>query len=242
MASVEELADRVRHGLALIATAQTALAAAHGLIGGAGPIWGQSVEGTNDPDAGQLAALAESVATGVGRCHAATTHAEQLLAGYLGTLGVDKPTGKPAPDPPTRAERVAQARARVGRAEVAGGQAQGEWVRSDGTSVAVASGRGDPQYEAAARFVAESNAPRPATRLATHVEVKIAMAMREQGLRDETVVIDRQVCGTREFDREAPFTCDKYLSRFLPPGARLRVVQPDGTVSEYTGTETEQQQ
>ncbi|WP_158684574.1 DddA-like double-stranded DNA deaminase toxin [Amycolatopsis orientalis] len=212
------------------------------MIGEVTALWGQAVEGTHDPAAAQLPALAETLTTGVGECHAATGRAEQLLTGYLGTLGVAEPTGKPPPDPPARAERVAQARARVGRAEVAGGQAQGEWVRSDGSSVPVASGRGDDGYESAARFVAEGHAPRPAARLATHIEVKIAMAMREQGLRDETVVIDRQVCGTREFDREAPFTCDKYLARFLPPGARLRVEQPDGTVSEYTGTETEQQQ
>lgn len=242
MASVEELATHVRRGLALIATARTALAAGRGLIGEAAPLWGWSVEGTHDRDAAQLPGLAGSVTSDIGQWHAAVTQAEQLLTGYLGTLGVDEPTGKPPTDPPIRAERVAQARTRVGRAEAAGGQAQGEWVRSDGSSVPVASGRGDELYEAAARFVADGNAPRPATRLATHVEVKIAMAMREQGLRDETVVIDRQVCGTREFDREAPFTCDKYLATFLPPGARLRVEQPDGTVSEYTGAETEQQQ
>ncbi|MGW4395129.1 DddA-like double-stranded DNA deaminase toxin [Amycolatopsis nivea] len=241
MASVEELAAHVRDCLASIATARTALVAGHGLVGEATVLWGRSVEGTSDPEAARLPTLAGSVTTGIGQCHAAATRAEQLLTGYLGALGADEPTGKPRPDLPTRAERVAQARARVGRAAVAGGQAQGEWVRSDGTSVPVASGRNDPLYDAAVRFVADSDAPRPATRLATHVEVKVAMAMREQGLRDETVVIDRQVCGTREFDREAPFTCHKYLTRFLPPGARLRVEQPDGTVSEYTGTETEQQ-
>lgn len=71
------------------------------------------------------------------------------------------------------------------------------------------------------------------------MEVKIALAMRDQQLRNETVVMDRPVCGTLEADQADPFTCDKYLSRFLPPGARLRVVQPDGTVNEYTGTETE---
>jgi hypothetical protein len=29
----------------------------------------------------------------------------------------------------------------------------------------------------------------------------VAAAMRERGLRDQTVVIDRQVCGTRPFDQ-----------------------------------------
>ncbi|QWF85300.1 hypothetical protein HUW46_08754 [Amycolatopsis sp. CA-230715] len=63
--------------------------------------------------------------------------------------------------------------------------------------------------------------------------------MREQRLCEATVVIDRQVCGTRPFDQAQPYTCDRYLSQFLPPGSRLRVVQADGTVVTYTGKEQE---
>lgn len=67
----------------------------------------------------------------------------------------------------------------------------------------------------------ELGVPPAVTRLARHVEVKVAVAMREQGLRDETVVIDRQICGTRPFDQAQPFTCDKYLARLLPPGGAV---------------------
>lgn len=73
------------------------------------------------------------------------------------------------------------------------------------------------------------------SRLATHVEVKVAARMRKDGLSNETVVIDRGVCGTRSFDAHAKYTCHKYLPSILPPGARLRVVQPDGTIRHYEG-------
>lgn len=99
------------------------------------------------------------------------------------------------------------------------------------------SGAGDEHHDAVVRFARDSKLPPAVTRLARHVEVKVAVAMRERGLQDETMVIDRQVCGTRPFDQAQPYTCDKYLARFLPPGARLRVVQADGTVSTYSGEE-----
>lgn len=86
----------------------------------------------------------------------------------------------------------------------------------------MASGGGDEHHAAAVRFIRDNNLPRPASQLARHVEVKVALSMWGRGLRDETVVMDRPVCGTREFDRDDPFTCDKYLARLLPPGARHR--------------------
>ncbi|MEV6899794.1 DddA-like double-stranded DNA deaminase toxin [Amycolatopsis sp. NPDC051372] len=244
--AVEGVAERARNVLALISTARTALSDAHSRIVEVGPIWRQAFEGTGDPDAAQLPALADSVATGIGEWHAATMQAERLLTGYLTSLGANasSPAAPPppaGPEPPAHADRIAQARARVGESHVRGSQARGEWLRSDGWSVRMASGGGDEHHAAALRFIRDNNLPRPASQLARHVEVKVAISMWVRGLRDETVVMDRPVCGTREFDRDDPFTCDKYLARFLPPGARLRVVQPDGTVSDYTGTETEQQ-
>lgn len=59
--------------------------------------------------------------------------------------------------------------------------------------------------------------------------------MRQDGLVSEIVVIDREVCGTRAFDAHRHYTCHRYLPGVLPPGARLRVVQPDGTIREYEG-------
>jgi hypothetical protein len=131
---------------------------------------------------------------------------------------------------------VRTARERVG-SRPDGTSAQGEWVRSNGWAVRMHSGRGDEYFSAVEEFVANELPPRQrrAKRLATHVEVKVAVAMRREALTDETVVIDRQVCGTRDYDRDDPLTCDRYLSRLLPPGARLHVVEPDGTIRTYEG-------
>lgn len=57
-------------------------------------------------------------------------------------------------------------------------------------------------------------------------------AERRGGLTDETIVMDRTVCGTRDNDRTKPLTCDKYLPRVLPPGGRLRF-EPGGTIKVY---------
>jgi nucleic acid/nucleotide deaminase of polymorphic system toxin len=244
MASVRALADHVQRALSFIATARNALAEAHAQISDATHVWAAVTSGTVDPEAAQLPARAEAEGAGLAQHFATLKQAEQMLRAYLGTLGVGEPVPNsptPAlPQHPTKSERdarVEQARQRVGRATTAGGEAWGEWVRADGWSIRITSGAGDEHHDAVVRFARDSKLPPAVARLARHGEVKVAVAMREHGLRDETVVIDRQVCGTRPFDRTQPYTCDKYLSRFLPPGARLRVVQADGTVATYTGKE-----
>ena len=185
--------------------------------------WAAVTSGTVDPEAAQLPARGEAEAAGLAAQFATLHQAEQALRGYLAALGVGEvapsgpppaaqPSTSPPPTPPAAGERVEQARQRVGRATTAGGEARGEWVRSDGWSVRVTSGAGDEHHDAVVRFARDSRLPPAVTRLARHVEVKVAVAMRERGLRDETVVIDRQVCGTRPFDQPQPFTCDKYLA------------------------------
>jgi hypothetical protein len=66
-------------------------------------------------------------------------------------------------------------------------------------------------------------------------ETKFAVRMREEGRRRETIVIDREVCGRGPTDQRLPFTCDKQLRHFLPPGAELTVVEYDGTRRTYRG-------
>jgi hypothetical protein len=100
----------------------------------------------------------------------------------------------------------------------------------------LSSGKDDEWY-AKARRTAATFPPdlKAAVRLATHLEVKFAVRMREQGLRDETIVIDRPVCGRGPTDSTLPFTCDKLLPRFLPAGSQLTVVERDGTRRTYRG-------
>ncbi|MEV0066433.1 DddA-like double-stranded DNA deaminase toxin [Amycolatopsis sp. NPDC050768] len=85
-----------------------------------------------------------------------------------------------------------QARERVGRAERLRSEASGEWVRSDGAAVPMASGKGDEFYGKVENFVRLNGLSRRVSRLATHVEIKVAVAMREQNLRNETVGAGRR--------------------------------------------------
>ncbi|WP_116051384.1 DddA-like double-stranded DNA deaminase toxin [Amycolatopsis palatopharyngis] len=256
--SVTDLASGVEHALARIGAARDALTAAGGSLDEAHELWSPMVEGSHD-EVQQVPLRAEQARLGSDKVYATLNTVEQLLRGYLNSLGVttapdaSAPAGSPLlADPgaparppsigPTRRptstlvteERLRAARRRVG-SRPDGTPTHGEWVRSDGWSVRIISGPGDEHFHTAATQLADLGLPRPVSRLATHVEVKVAARMREDGLPDETVVIDRSVCGTRPFDVHRQYTCDRYLSRILPPGARLRVVQPDGTIRQYEG-------
>jgi hypothetical protein len=59
-----------------------------------------------------------------------------------------------------------------------------------------------------------------------HVEGHAAALMRQQDIMDGTLYINNpEICKS----------CTKLLPEMLPPGARLRVVLPDGTVREFQG-------
>ncbi|WP_422771264.1 DddA-like double-stranded DNA deaminase toxin [Plantactinospora sp. WMMC1484] len=123
---------------------------------------------------------------------------------------------------------------------VPGARTQGKWVRSDGKVEELNSGKHDEWYQKAKAFAATLPAHlRAASRLAVHLEVKFAVRMREEGRTRETVVIDRPICGQSDRDRTLPFTCDKQLHHFLPPGAELTVVEHDGTRRTYRGESTQ---
>ena len=62
----------------------------------------------------------------------------------------------------------------------------------------------------------------------THVEGHTAAIMRQTGATEGTLYINNPPCGG------AP-GCDAMLPRMLPPGARLRVIGPDGFDKTYVG-------
>lgn len=64
--------------------------------------------------------------------------------------------------------------------------------------------------------------------ITSHVEVKFAIQMRERGLRDETIVINKPPC-------TGGAGCDDMLPYFLPDGATLTVYGPDGFKKTYRG-------
>ncbi|WP_368052502.1 DddA-like double-stranded DNA deaminase toxin [Micromonospora sp. HUAS LYJ1] len=77
--------------------------------------------------------------------------------------------------------------------------------------------------------------------LVSHVESHVAARMRRDELDEGELVLNNTTCGTRDFDRDWPLTCDKLLPPVLPAGARLTVwaTQDGGRTwwtTTYTGT------
>ncbi|RZQ62682.1 DddA-like double-stranded DNA deaminase toxin [Amycolatopsis suaedae] len=238
--SVADVAGRLRQVLGACARARSAIQAAGDLASGARDLWANAVVGAT----GDIAREVDLTVGDCARLLDLVREVEDTLTRYSAALGVDIGRRPPshlvtAPANTPLADRISTARRRVGKGRD-GLAARGEWVCSDGSAIRVNSGHGDPHAAAAARFVRDQMpvTERAARRLATHVEIKIAVLMRAANLTDEVVVIDRQVCGTRDYDREDPVTCHRYLPRFLPPGARLRVAEPDGTIRTYRGEGT----
>lgn len=203
-ASIRELAERLTRVRELVASARVALAHVYESIDAARQIWATVTSGTGDPVAAQLFGLDEGECARLTECAATLEQVDGIVRAYLYTLGVGE-AGSDAPasmqQPPSwpgpaqtpgggLESRVQEARRRVGRAATAGGEARGEWLRSDGWSVRVTSGAGDEYHEAVVRFVRASKLPPAVARLARHVEVKVAVAMRVSGLRDETIVLE----------------------------------------------------
>lgn len=232
---MSDLGSDVTRVLGMIAEARRTLLGAVAELAEARNEWAAALAGTRVPEMSRLGETADHASAESARAVAALDLADQLLHRYLDEIGYRVDSTPLAHSAPSGMARVDVAKRRVGQ-RPDGSQARGEWVRSDGWSARLVSGPNDSYYEAAKEFARTLPArDRAAQRLATHVEIKVAVAMRREDLTDETVVVDRQVCGTREYDAHQRVTCDKYLSTFLPPGACLRVVQADGTIKTYRG-------
>ncbi|WP_156893258.1 DddA-like double-stranded DNA deaminase toxin [Actinokineospora enzanensis] len=124
------------------------------------------------------------------------------------------------------------------------GKTHGRWIDGQGHTVILTSGRGSQYFDSAIARAREIGLPQGNTTaepaIVRHVEIQFACRMAAEGLRDETIEINRRVCGTRSRDRDWPETCDKQLPYFLPEGARLTVKDgssPQGRV--YTGRKPE---
>jgi len=210
---------------------------------------GEAVDRTEEASAIMAEACAGSanpdLAEAVGMFAAAHTEALDLLGrllalrdtvlGLASALAPGLTSTEVLASPPRLPDRVEQVRSSLARG-VDGAQAQGLWFGPDSDVTVLRSGDGDEWYDKAKAFVATLPPVfRPAARLATHIEVKLAMRMREEDRDHETVVIDRPVCGRQSFKQAERFTCDKMLRWFLSPGARLTVIEHDGTRITYTG-------
>jgi hypothetical protein len=243
VATVQDLARELRRVLDLLDQATTHAARAAADLDGSLASWTRLMSSSAAPESGQVAASLTSSAGRVDKARAALTTATTLVQRYLQhILGPQEPATHVQPRPSRTPghrplpERISESRARVG-ARPTRTPTSGEWVRSDGATLRINSGDSDRWYPEVVAFI-RTRLPeryRRALAVATHCEAKVAIAMRDGWTDSENVVVDKTVCGTRTFDSHQMWTCDKLLPVLLPPGARLTVMQGDGTARTYVG-------
>ncbi|GAA4604363.1 hypothetical protein GCM10023195_14820 [Actinoallomurus liliacearum] len=66
-------------------------------------------------------------------------------------------------------------------------------------------------------------------RTETHVEIKLAAYMRENGIRSTTLVVNHIPCD------DGPLSCDRLIPQILPAGSTMTVHGADGLVRSYQG-------
>ncbi|MDX2972600.1 DddA-like double-stranded DNA deaminase toxin [Kribbella solani] len=113
---------------------------------------------------------------------------------------------------------------------------RGIWRDDNGDEHPLVSGQHDDQvgeeyadlYRQAEEFAVQHRLGNPPGTLSvtSHVEIKFAMLMWRRGLRDATVVINKETC-------KGDSSCDEWLDKFLPPGAKLTVYGPNNFKQTY---------
>jgi hypothetical protein len=90
----------------------------------------------------------------------------------------------------------------------------------------------DPHYQQVKDFMREHRIGRldGEPMVASHVESKFAMFMRERGIKHATIVVSKVPCPGR-------FGCDELLPGFVPPGGSLTIFGPDGFKKTYSQPE-----
>lgn len=111
-----------------------------------------------------------------------------------------------------------------------GAKTHGYWVDSAGIRHGLLSGKHEEWYHQANQHAAQLGLVPPgwSMSIASHVEVKFAMRMRQNRIRKATIVINKIPCPDR-------FGCHRNLAKFLPDGAELTVYGPDGFQHTYRG-------
>nr|WP_238355898.1 DddA-like double-stranded DNA deaminase toxin [Kribbella sandramycini] len=107
---------------------------------------------------------------------------------------------------------------------------RGTWREDDGTEHDLISGRHDPEFGEAQRHAEQLGIVDPPSILSTaaDVELKFAMRMRRDGIRNARIVLNNRPC-------PGDLGCNKLLPSFLPPGSQLTVYGPGGFKQTYYG-------
>ncbi|HEX5493674.1 MAG TPA: DddA-like double-stranded DNA deaminase toxin [Mycobacteriales bacterium] len=111
-----------------------------------------------------------------------------------------------------------------------GDKTRGFWLDEHGARRPLVSGEHEPWFERANQRAAELGLIGEGATMATaaDVELKFATRMRQDGIREATIVINRAPCGGR-------LGCRRNLPDFLPDGGALTIYAPDGFRHTYYG-------
>lgn len=228
--SVNELVDQVKRALTAIGRARSRLVDAHVALSEARDTWATVTQGTTDPEAGALASSADAACEQLVQVHGGLKSAEATLHAYLAKVAGDAPPR--GPSPPTAADPL-EGRVEALRRElpppVARGRGQkthGRWFAPGGKTAELASGW-DELTTRVNVVLTGLGCPRVPPMSSAHVEVKLAMHMRDNGIREATVVINHRPC-------RGEMSCDTLVPVLLPEGYCLTVYGP-GVRKRYTG-------
>lgn len=118
---------------------------------------------------------------------------------------------------------------------VSGARTEGAWVRQDGTTEMLCSGKRTAWYPATEAALTQIGGSEMAGALGRHIEMQFVVRMSVLGMDRAILALDRPPCGT------APpvlkWQCHRRLPaviRALCPDATLTVVSPDGERWEYS--------
>jgi hypothetical protein len=232
--SVGQVIAGLRGVLAGVAATRGRLAEAVSAWDEAASGYEAATAGSSQPEVTDLASLGDQVRPRIREADDLIARCESTINAIIARLGGSGLA--PAMASPVGAAEVPLSRG------LPGAKAEGRWRDGKGDDVVLWSGRGDQWWAAAERFARDrgllSRESRASLDLSKHIGIKLAMRMRapeEQCRRHEVVRMDREVCGTLPHQEEWALTCDKVLPMYLPPGAALTVVEPDGTRRTYVG-------
>lgn len=134
--------------------------------------------------------------------------------------------------------RLQQKLPRREESELTQPKTRGLWVDKDGNEEELVSGQHDEWFQKATDFLRERGIPpRNGGSITTpsHVETKFAMRMRVQGLKHETIIVNKLPCPGK-------WGCRALIGLILPPGSTLTVFGPDGFKKTYPQPSAEREQ
>lgn len=238
--SVEDLVGQVRQVVAAVGQARACLVQAQAELGEARDAMAAATYGTSDAEVGQLVPLMESLSEQLGQSMQTLDAASGLLTAYVERVGGPGDAGATIPPPPPSApsprasasdvrERVEQLRRQL-PTRSAGERRQkthGRWFAPGQDATELVSGV-DALTERVNEALRAEGCPRRPVTAAADVELKLAAHMRDQGVREATLVINNEPC-------RGDLGCDTLVPAILPEGYSLTVFGPGGFEKRYTG-------